>query len=327
MLVQRSLVTLATLVVGWCCAQRAGAQQGPRPSAPRGGVRSAPDIRSQLVTEPLDPRVPGSANVRWEPLAVPQPHVIPTVPLLDVQLALTGVVTTFAPYLVRSPAGPEYASPLSRDRINPIDRVTASLHWSPAEGISDALLSSFIVLPHLANLVDTLLDRSSTRWRRFGAESLMMVEAFTLSGLVANVVKYAVRRPRPYAYAPDTTAEELGARETTLSFFSGHTSIAFSMASCYSYLFTTRHPQSRFVAPVWIGTHALAGLTGMMRVMASKHFTTDVLTGAAVGSTVGLIVPLLHDNASRWFGQDAQGLRLVPLLQRGGIGVTAMRAW
>ena len=40
-------------------------------------------------------------------------------------------------------------------------------------------------------------------------------------------------------------------------------STAFAMATAYSYTFSLRHPDSPWRYPVWIGTYALAGLTGI----------------------------------------------------------------
>ncbi|HET9554449.1 MAG TPA: hypothetical protein VFP50_15910 [Anaeromyxobacteraceae bacterium] len=36
-----------------------------------------------------------------------------------------------------------------------------------------------------------------------------------------------------------------------------------------------------------------AAATGWLRVAADRHWATDVLAGAAAGTTVGLVVPLL----------------------------------
>ncbi len=109
-------------------------------------------------------------------------------------------------------------------------------------------------------------------------------------------MKFAVRRPRPYSYDPDTTVGDPTAEEARLSFFSGHTSTTFALATAYAYLFQVRHPRSRWVAPVWVLGLSLASVTGVARVEAGKHFWTDVLAGAAVGAAVGLLVPVLHRN-------------------------------
>ena len=45
--------------------------------------------------------------------------------------------------------------------------------------------------------------------------------------------------------------------------------------------------------PVWVGGLFLAVATGYFRIAGDKHYLTDVLTGAAVGTAMGLGVPLL----------------------------------
>ena len=45
---------------------------------------------------------------------------------------------------------------------------------------------------------------------------------------------------------------------------------------------------------------ALAFATGYLRIAADKHWTTDVMTGAAVGSILGYVWPRYVD---RWIGK------------------------
>jgi membrane-associated phospholipid phosphatase len=48
-------------------------------------------------------------------------------------------------------------------------------------------------------------------------------------------------------------------------------------------------------AAACVAAFGLAGTTGVLRIVSDNHHTTDVLTGAAVGTVVGLGVPwLLH---------------------------------
>ena len=68
------------------------------------------------------------------------------------------------------------------------------------------------------------------------------------------------------------------------------------MATTYSYLFALRHPNSSAKLPIWIGTHAIAATTAAMRVAAGKHFWSDVLVGAAIGSLTGFLVTYFHKN-------------------------------
>ena len=66
------------------------------------------------------------------------------------------------------------------------------------------------------------------------------------------------------------------------------------MATAYSYLFMQRHPGSKLIVPVWVLSEGMAAATAYLRVAAGKHFYTDVLTGAIVGSAIGLLIPYLH---------------------------------
>ena len=66
---------------------------------------------------------------------------------------------------------------------------------------------------------------------------------------------------------------------------------------------------------MWIGTHALAATTAYLRVHAGKHFWTDVMVGAAVGSGLGLLIPWLHER------NEGGSLALQPFVIPGGAGI------
>ena len=85
-------------------------------------------------------------------------------------------------------------------------------------------------------------------------------------------------------------------------FFSGHTSYSFYSATFISKVFSDMNPDSNFRYAVFGLTHAVAAFVGYMRYEAGKHFPTDVIAGAAVGSLIGYLVPELHANASERIG-------------------------
>jgi membrane-associated phospholipid phosphatase len=104
-------------------------------------------------------------------------------------------------------------------------------------------------------------------------------------------LKVIVRRKRPVLYTSDATgaAADKGNQE---SLPSGHASVAFAAATTYWMLARREHlPHgTRNTILLYAGAVGVAAL----RVAAGKHFPTDVLAGAALGSAVGWVVPTIH---------------------------------
>jgi membrane-associated phospholipid phosphatase len=114
------------------------------------------------------------------------------------------------------------------------------------------------------------------------------------------ITKALVGRKRPYLYNTDMSVDERFGRaassdnSASMSFFSGHTSAAFALATFSSTLFMDIHGKSIW-SKVWWGTSlSLAAMTGVARVKAGVHYPTDVIAGAIVGSAIGYLVPRLH---------------------------------
>lgn len=185
-------------------------------------------------------------------------------------------------------------------QINPLDRLSLGSHSQAARTASDVLLGASVGLPFILDFFDVLGTHPRDGWRGYGKDVLILSEVFVVNASLNALVKYAVRRPRPLVYDNDPeafTAEERADPDAALSFYSGHSSVSFSMATAYSYLFMRRHPGSKLVVPVWIVSEGLAASTAALRVAAGKHFITDVLTGAAAGAAIGLLIPYLHERA------------------------------
>ena len=168
--------------------------------------------------------------------------------------------------------------------------VARSVAWSnpkTANTLSDVMQ---IVLPIGAIGYGVLqgyrLGNPSAGW----SSALLITEATSIALLVNVVVKYAVARARPYVWMGqgDLYGDP---RDENLSFFSGHTTLAFAVAVSAGTIFLMQGmPGAGWVLG---GGLALAAFTGYLRMGAEQHFLTDVLTGAAVGSLVGWAVPYL----------------------------------
>lgn len=97
----------------------------------------------------------------------------------------------------------------------------------------------------------------------------LLSSAFISSGFMTYGLKRLIRRKRPL---DDTLGNP--------SLPSGHATIAFSAATILGY----RYPKLRI--PLYIG----AGLVGFSRIYLGRHYTSDVLAGAAIGTTMGVLV-------------------------------------
>lgn len=104
-------------------------------------------------------------------------------------------------------------------------------------------------------------------------------------------LKVLVRRERPVMYTADAPAA-LADKDNLQSFPSGHTALAFAAATSYLVIAERQKlPHRERNAFLLYGG---AALVGTLRVVAGKHFPTDVLAGAALGSGMGWLVPTIH---------------------------------
>jgi len=116
-------------------------------------------------------------------------------------------------------------------------------------------------------------------------------QALLVTSGLTQVFKTVIARPRPYVY--DASPSGRVARDDVSSFPSGHASAAFAAAAAYWSIMHRRGEAGRRT-PQIIGLFALASATAALRVAAHKHFPTDVVAGAVLGTGVGWALPQLH---------------------------------
>jgi hypothetical protein len=175
------------------------------------------------------------------------------------------------------------------DTLNGLDRLGTRLVWSDrhaAEVASNVVVGALPVGIFASQWA--LAAPEGTRLQ-LGQDLLVVAEAGAVQGLLNQVVKLLVARERPYAHL----GLEPGPRtdDDDVSFYSGHTSTAFALVAAAGDVATVRrYPHA---ALVWAVGFPLAATVGYLRVAAGKHYLSDVLVGAAVGTLVGLGLPLL----------------------------------
>lgn len=110
-------------------------------------------------------------------------------------------------------------------------------------------------------------------------------EVLTANALATNIVKILSARERPYHHYGT-----LGSRgaDDYASFFSGHTSVAFSQAVANAMMLSKSYPEQETL--IWASLLGTAGLTGYLRVAGDMHYLSDVLVGALAGSTIAWLI-------------------------------------
>jgi membrane-associated phospholipid phosphatase len=195
---------------------------------------------------------------------------------------------------------------------------------------SDVLLSLLVTSPFF---IDAMLTAGWYRSSPEVASALAQVdaEAMAITAAIHGLVNTSVGRERPYgrtcgAETPDATFDCEGSGRFR-SFFSGHAALSFTGATliCGHHLRFSLFGGGAAEVGTCLVAYAAAATTATFRVMADMHYATDVLTGAAVGTLVGLLVPALHFD----LGDDAPGaataagegleLRLAPTV--GGLAI------
>ena len=112
---------------------------------------------------------------------------------------------------------------------------------------------------------------------------LANIEVLAINGLVTDITKYLVGRQRPASYFK--TREEN--KDAFKSFFSGHTSSAFAIGTSSAIMLSNEYPDKKTL--IWGSIYTLASATGYFRLAADKHYLTDVIVGAIVGSSIGYL--------------------------------------
>jgi membrane-associated phospholipid phosphatase len=213
---------------------------------------------------------------------------------LDLPLSLSATAAWVGSELAKERLAPEacrFCEPNALDAA-----VRGAVVWrnpSAARHASDALV--FALLPAGMVAHQLLAARAGGEVSEGFVDVLVVAEAAALAADLNQLVKFTVGRERPFVHYGDPARPHEA--DDDLSFYSGHTSLAFALASSAGMVSTLRGYES---APwVWGAGLSLAATAGWLRMGGDMHWFSDVLVGAAVGTAVGAGLPwLLHRDRS-----------------------------
>ncbi len=181
----------------------------------------------------------------------------------------------------------EEIATFDRNNVNRFDRGATYNSSIGAKTASDVLLFSSYLLPL------SFLTAEDTR-KDFGKIAILYGQTIFITTGVTYLAKGILLRSRPLVYNEDFDLAEKQKVRARHAFFSGHTSQ--TAASCFftAKVFSDYYPDSKLKPFVWAGAIIFPAVTGYLRIAAGKHFPTDVITGYAVGATIGFLIPHLH---------------------------------
>ncbi len=272
--------------------------QAPPPPPEQTPPATTPPLGQTATTPPLGQTATTDQRAQPPPPPAPRPSHTPYQLRLDVDISLLVLGAALwggTSFIGGGEAPPPWCGtmstpPCDRGSVNALDRLGFDL-LDPKAALAANVMAG--IVPGAMAILD-VVDAGITHWRAWLADGVVIAEAVLWSGAAQDIVRRAVRRPRPYMYTPGLNASKRESAEASFSFFSGHTSNTFAMVTAAAYTFSLRHPHSKWQWLVW--SLAMAGATTepILRVLAGDHFPTDCIVGAVVGSASGILFPALH---------------------------------
>ncbi len=209
----------------------------------------------------------------------------------EIKLLATGTTLSLVgAYLIKKAdqATIEDIQLLDKSTLWKIDQGAADNFSQTAEVTSDIILYGSFVLPFWVYLSEAAKGEK--------VDCLVMtLETLLLTSGMTNIAKGLSKRYRPYNYNPLAPEELKLSGGSRLSFFSGHVSNTTAFCFLTAQLLNDMHPHwkgKKYLT--WTGAALLPLAIGYGRFQAGKHFPTDIITGYALGASIGLLIPRIH---------------------------------
>jgi len=174
--------------------------------------------------------------------------------------------------------------PCDSGNVNWFDRPVIQYHSPVARTAGDITVGLAIAVPPLLDGMDL-----GFKDQAFKEDFVVYAEVLAVDSAISNAFRYTIQRPRPDAYRVSPMSSQPG--EFT-SFYSGHVASTFAALSAASMTYNLRY--GPHVWP-WLITAGVGLGEGATRILAGRHFYTDVVAGMAAGTAIGIGIPYLHE--------------------------------
>ena len=246
---------------------------------------------------PSEERAPDDAAVA---VAVAEPVPLPKVELhvhrvgTAVFIVAGGLVWAGSDRLFQDTLAPSSCRLWCEDVVNGFDyRVGKALLWDDQDTpqlISDG--AAYVAVPLIAFGGLAIANAQHGNRSQFLDDALIVGEATVVTGLLNRLTALGIGRTRPRTRTALPGSSDATSRQAHESFFSGHTSAAFSVGVAAAQVASMRG--YRLAPWMWGGAIVFGTTTGLMRLAGADHHPSDVIVGAAVATVIGVTLPRLH---------------------------------
>ncbi|HTA28327.1 MAG TPA: phosphatase PAP2 family protein [Bacteroidia bacterium] len=190
----------------------------------------------------------------------------------------------------KGPSTQQQIMSLDINSINPIDRMAVYPYNASLDKNSYYPFYAAFPLPLVFFLTGNNM-RSD-----FPKLAFLYLETLSVTGLFGTSATNFVNQYRPYAYTSSTSIEQKVSQNSKNSFYAGHVEIIATSTFFLSEVYSSYYPESKIKWLFFVLSGAATAGMGYARITAGMHFPSDVLLGAGVGASSGILVPYFHNH-------------------------------